>query len=101
MTADPAAPGRGLPVYQPATVVEPGTWSVPFACRPRRMSEVLTPMAGMVSATGAAGSAVVCSPTGFTAGPDGVAIGVGGAGRGPEGNDGPPATAPRGAAAAP
>src|SRR6202030_711947 len=82
MTADPTAPGRGLPVYQPATVVVSGTWSVAFACRPRRTSEVLTPMAGMVSETGAAGSAAVCSPTGFTVGPDGVATGVGGAGSG-------------------
>ena len=29
MTADPIEPGRGLPVYQPATAVDGGTWSSP------------------------------------------------------------------------
>src|ERR1700722_16906707 len=52
MTADPVAPGRGLPVYQPTTVVALGTWSVPFRLRPSLMIGVLTPMAGMVSQTG-------------------------------------------------
>src|SRR5579859_1662963 len=92
MTADPIAPGRGLPVYQPATVVVPGTWSVPFRCRPRWRSEVFTPMAGMVSDTGAAGRAVVCSPTGLAVGPEGVTTGVGGAGRGADVTVVPPAT---------
>ncbi len=34
MTADPMEPGRGLPVYQPATAVVGGTWSAPLLVRP-------------------------------------------------------------------
>src|ERR1700760_2694567 len=54
MTAGPVAPGGGLRSYQPATSNRSGTWRVPDGVRPSRMSGVLTAMAGMVSATGAA-----------------------------------------------
>ena len=48
MTADPPAPGRGLPVYEPATAVLPGTWSVPFRLRPRSVIGAFTAMAGII-----------------------------------------------------
>src|SRR5580693_2463976 len=35
ITEEPTSPGRGLPVYQPATEVTVGTWSVPWAGMPR------------------------------------------------------------------
>src|SRR6266851_797057 len=54
MIAEPGAPGRGLPSYQPATVKLAGTCRVPAGVRPRRTSEVRTPMAGTVSSTGMA-----------------------------------------------
>src|SRR6516162_3440746 len=54
MMAEPTEPGRGLPVYQPATDVEDGTWSAPPASRPRVISWVCTPISGMVSETGLA-----------------------------------------------
>src|ERR1022692_3868897 len=34
MMAEPMAPGRGLPVYQPATDVVEGTCNAPSDCRP-------------------------------------------------------------------
>src|SRR5580693_5793708 len=77
MTADPVAPGRGLPVYQPATVVVVGTWRVPFRLRPRLMIGALTPMAGMVSQTGLGGGWAADSQTGTTVRPDGTATGAG------------------------
>src|ERR1700677_1398607 len=52
ITDDPMAPGRGLPVYQPATDVVDGTCSAPAAVTPRSTRLVCTPIAGMVSATG-------------------------------------------------
>src|SRR5579862_3504285 len=54
MMAEPTAPGRGLPVYQPATATmdKGGTSSSPSDFRPRYMSLVWTPISGMVSATG-------------------------------------------------
>src|ERR1700742_2155811 len=52
MTADPVAPGRGLPVYQPATAVDDGTCSAPSAVSPRWTMFVCTPIDGMVSDTG-------------------------------------------------
>ena len=52
--AGPMAPGRGLPVYQPATVVDDGTCIAPSAVRPSVISRVWTPMIGMVSETGLA-----------------------------------------------
>src|SRR5580658_2702160 len=77
MMADPIAPGRGLPVYQPTTVVVLGTCSVPFRLRPRLVIRALTPMAGMVRKTGLA---VCCwtadSESGAIAGPEGAATGV-------------------------
>src|SRR5579875_3309101 len=54
MTAAPASPGRGLPVYQPATAVLAGTCSAPAAVRPSRTSLVRTPMAGISRLTGTA-----------------------------------------------
>src|ERR1700722_11061258 len=52
MMAGPTAPGRGLRVYQPATDVVEGTWTVPCAVRPSEISRVRTPISGMVSAAG-------------------------------------------------
>ena len=54
MMDDPISPGRGLAVYQPASVVLTGTWSVPCGVRPSRSSGVRTAMAGIVRATGRA-----------------------------------------------
>src|SRR5260370_42639227 len=52
MTDDPIAPGRGLPVYQPASDVVGGTCSMPPCVTPRSTSLVRTPMAGMIRLTG-------------------------------------------------
>src|SRR5580698_3333732 len=82
MTAAPTAPGRGLPVYQPATAVLDGTWRVPFARRPRWTSEVRTPITGMLSQTGRAACWVVDRAAGSAVGADGAAIGDGLAGSG-------------------
>src|ERR1700729_1702143 len=54
MTDAPTAPGTGLLVYQPATVVVRGTCSPPRAVVPSPMSRVRTPMAGMTRRTGRA-----------------------------------------------
>src|SRR6202167_5551707 len=81
MTAAPSAPGRGLPVYQPATAVLAGTCSVPLELRPRCTSLVRTPMAGMVSETGSAVRCTVVSQTGVTVRPVGAGTGFGLAGR--------------------
>src|SRR5581483_10830965 len=75
MTAGPIAPGRELPVYQPATDVLAGTWSAPVAVRPRRISVVLTAIAGMSSDTGAG------SVTGSVAGTVAGTVPVNAAGR--------------------
>src|SRR5579871_82752 len=77
MTADPVAPGAGLPVYQPATVVVLGTWRVPFRLRPRLMIGAFTPMAGMVSSTGLGVGWTADRETGPTVGPVGTATGDG------------------------
>src|SRR6516225_3408374 len=81
MTADPMAPGRGLPVYQPTTVVLPGTWSVPFRLRPRVTIGAFTPMAGMVSQTGLGAcwmaDTEADTEVGTTEGPEGTATGDG------------------------
>src|ERR1700689_1306431 len=77
MTADPIAPGRGLPVYQPATVVVRGTWRVPFGLRPRLMIGAFTPMAGMVSQTGLGVCWTADTEIGTPARPDGTAPGDG------------------------
>src|SRR5262245_28092873 len=50
----PVAPGRGLPVNQPAIAALIGTCSVCVLVRLRRMSPVLTPIAGMRSLAGLA-----------------------------------------------
>src|SRR5579872_4976128 len=54
ITAGPIAPGRGLPVYQPATDQSDGACNAPPAVSPRRTSVVCTPITGMVSHTGLA-----------------------------------------------
>src|ERR1700733_8405155 len=82
ITAEPMAPGRALPVYEPATDVRDGTCSAPLGVSPRWTSVVLTPIAGMTRATGLAtrrtdGSGTgACLPTGIEANvglPTGVA----------------------------
>src|SRR5579859_6360992 len=77
MTADPVAPGAGLPVYQPATVVVLGTWRVPLRLRPRLTIGALTPMAGMVKSTGLGVGWTADSETGPTVWPVGTATGDG------------------------
>ena len=57
MTEEPISPGRGLPVYQPATEVLDGTWSVPCRVMPSVIRLVCTPIAGMVRDTGAGAAA--------------------------------------------
>src|SRR5271170_4497120 len=54
MMAGPMTPGRGDPVYQPATAVEDGTCNAPSAARPSSTRRVCTPIRGMVSETGLA-----------------------------------------------
>lgn len=73
---DPVAPGRGLLVYQPTTVVLLGTWSVPFRLRPRFTIGAFTPMAGIVSQVGL-GTCWAANQTGTTARPEGTATGDG------------------------
>src|SRR5205823_4974867 len=82
MTAEPTVPGRGLPVYQPATVVRFGTWSVPSELTPRWISLVLIPSDGMLSQVGRAACWPDASEAGSTVGPVGAGIGVGRAGSG-------------------
>src|SRR5579872_6668224 len=77
MTADPVAPGAGLPVYQPATVVVLGTWRVPLRLRPRLTIGAFTPMAGMVNSTGLGVGWTADSETGPTVWPVGTATGDG------------------------
>src|ERR1017187_1190497 len=74
MMAEPMAPGRGLPVYQPAADVVDGTCNAPFGCRPSLIRLVLTPISGMVSDTGLATGAGAADCGGAT-------IWRGGAGR--------------------
>src|SRR4249920_2816967 len=72
MMAEPTAPGRGLPVYQPATEVEEGTCIEPSAARPSVISRVFTPISGMVSETGLATGAGCADCGGATIGPVGA-----------------------------
>src|ERR1700677_2399322 len=74
MMADPMAPGRGLPVYQPATAVSVigGTCSEPSDARPSLISLVVTPISGMVSETGAATGRGAADCGGATIGPVGA-----------------------------
>src|SRR2546429_9980578 len=88
--AEPMAPGRGLPVYQPATVVEDGTCIAPPAARPSVIRLVFTPISGMVSETGRATGA-------GSADCGGAPISPVGTGKTPP----PPPTAPRAARAYP
>src|SRR2546429_2338642 len=83
MMDEPTAPGLGLPVYQPATVVVDGTCIEPPRARPSVIRLVFTPISGMVSETGLAiWAAADCG--GATIGP----VGAGSA-------DTPAATRPR------
>ena len=72
MMAEPMEPGRGLPVYQPATVVEDGTCMPPPWARPRVIRLVFTPISGMVSETGLATGAGCADCGGATIGPVGA-----------------------------
>src|SRR5712691_2445307 len=72
MMAEPTAPGRGLPVYQPATVVEDGTCMAPPWARPSVIRSDCTPMTGMVSETGLATAACWPDSGGATIGPVGA-----------------------------
>src|ERR1700688_4869860 len=72
MMAEPMAPGRGLPVYQPATDTVDGTCSAPFDCRPSVIRLVLTPMTGMVRDTGLATGTWAADCGGATIGPVGA-----------------------------
>src|SRR5258705_6416918 len=79
ITEDPTSPGRGLPVYQPATDAELGTWRVPCELMPSLISLVWTPMPGMVRDTGAgAARAGVGAGAGATD-PDGTGTDAGAA----------------------
>src|SRR5262249_25667711 len=71
MIDDPISPGRGLPVYQPASVVLTGTWSVPCGVRPSRSRGVRTPIAGIVRAAGRATCLVERGAGGAAGGPSG------------------------------
>src|SRR5260370_6927970 len=74
MTDDPIAPGRGLPVYQPASDVVGGTCSMPPFVTPRSTSLVRTPMAGMIRLTGRGTSpAAEAAPGSALPGPAGTA----------------------------
>src|ERR1700760_4079605 len=77
ITAAPVAPGLGLLVYQPVTVVLAGTWRVPSRLSPSVVIGALTPMDGMVSSTGfGTGRAAACQVW-VTAWPVGAATGDG------------------------
>src|ERR1700756_1845015 len=87
ITADPVAPGRGLLVYQPTTVVLLGTWRVPFRLRPRFTIGAFTPRAGMVSQTGLGAGAMADSDIGNRVRPEGTPTGDGLAASRAEGAD--------------
>src|SRR5690242_17199021 len=72
MMDEPTAPGLGLPVYQPATVVEDGTCMAPPWARPSVIRLVFTPISGMVSETGLATGAGAADCGGATIGPVGA-----------------------------
>src|SRR6266481_2648892 len=71
-TEDPISPGRGLPVYQPATEVDVGTWRVPLAVRPSLITLECTPIAGMVRDTGPGTAAAAEGSGAGAADPDGA-----------------------------
>src|SRR6185312_14362740 len=75
-------PGRGLPVYQPATLVLDGTWSVPLELTPRWISLVLIPSDGMLSQIGRAACWPVLTEAGSTLCSVGAGIGAGRGGSG-------------------
>src|SRR5207249_7259494 len=67
----PIWPGRGLPLYQPATDVLADTCRVPRAVRPSLIRRVWTPMAGMDRYTGRATLAAVTGWGGAATAPAG------------------------------
>src|SRR5436190_3361533 len=72
MTDEPIEPGRGLPVYQPATATEDGTCIAPPDASPSVIRLVFTPISGMVSETGLATGAGSDGCGGATMGPVGA-----------------------------
>src|SRR5216684_7081920 len=80
ITEDPTWPGRGLPVYQPATDAELGTWRVPCALMPSLVSLVCTPMPGMVRDTGAGAARAGDGAGAGATDPDGTGTDAGAAG---------------------
>src|SRR6201995_6174122 len=72
MMDEPTAPGRGLPVNQPATVLVDGTCAAPPAARPSVIRLVFTPISGMVRDAGAATGAGSADCGGATMGPVGA-----------------------------
>src|SRR5258708_14016006 len=72
MIDEPISPGRGLPVYQPATDVLDGACKVPCAVTPSLITVVRTSMAGMLRATGGAPGPLAGGPGPATAAPDGT-----------------------------
>src|SRR6185437_15401525 len=91
MTDEPIEPGRGLPVYQPATATEDGTCIAPPDARPSVIRLVFTSMSGMVSETGLATGAASAGCGGATM----VPVGAGSAGAPTEGPAGAPAATGR------
>src|SRR5712671_3530555 len=77
ITEDPTWPGRGLPVYQPATEAELGTCRVPCALMPSLISLVCTPMPGMVRDTGAGAARAGEGAGAGATGPDGTGTAAG------------------------
>src|SRR5262249_24406243 len=77
MMAEPIVPGRGLLVYQPATVVLDGTWSVPSRLTPRWISLVRIASDGMLSQVGRAAGGPVASVAGRTVRSVGAGTGAG------------------------
>src|SRR3984957_12256178 len=91
MMDEPMAPGRGLAVYQPATLVVVGTWSAPALVVPSLISLVLTPIAGMIRYNGSGADEPTAGPGTGAIGPCGTATR----------RVGPAAYAPRSSALAP
>src|ERR1039457_1985063 len=72
MIDEPTSPGRGLPVYQPATEVLDGTCRVPWAVTPSLVSLLPRSMAGMARDTGRAAGWLPDGLGTVTTAPDGT-----------------------------